>query len=562
MLLRLGYLSIRRRRITKFLAGADQTRRVQRDLLFSKIRRNAQSSFGQDHGFSKIQSVSDFRRQVPLTEYEYYRDYVERVKQGEVSAMFGPDTKLLMFALTSGTTDKAKYIPITQEFFDEYRHGWNMWGVQTYSDHLDLCMKRSLQVTSDWRQFYTEGGIPCGNISGLAAETAPLVSRPLFVLPRSLMRIADPASKQYMALRLSLHSRRMGMVVTANPSTLVELARLGDARRESLIRDLYNGDLASDIELPRAVRDSLRWRLSRRHRRRARELERIVERTGSLHPRDYWKMLSVVAVWTGGSVGAYLPRIKDYYGDVAFRDHGLSASEGRMTLPFRDGTSAGILDYVSHYFEFIPEEEHGHADATVLEAHELEEGQNYFIVLTTSSGLYRYDIQDLVRCVGFEQTTPVLEFLNKGAYFSSVTGEKLSEFQAVSAVKKGFADLKLPIETFTMAPSWGDPPGYVLLLESGVGGEKKLQLAQYIDSEMARLNCEYANRLETGRLRPLSVQEVPRGTWRAFRENRISRLGGSLEQYKHPCLVNDLQFIEKLDQRDSAAFAPSPPLFN
>ena len=66
----------------------------------------------------------------------------------------------------------------------------------------------------------------------------------------------------------------------------------------------------------------------------------------------------MLAIWLGGSVGAYLPRLKEYYGEPALRDHGLSASEGRMTIPMEDGTSAGILEFIHHFFEFIPEEEH------------------------------------------------------------------------------------------------------------------------------------------------------------------------------------------------------------
>ena len=97
---------------------------------------------------------------MPVTDYAYYRAYIERLKQGEITAMFGPQTKVLMLALTSGTTDKCKFVPITQEFFDEYRHGWNLWGVGTYRDHLDLVRKKTLKLGSNWRQFYTEGGHP------------------------------------------------------------------------------------------------------------------------------------------------------------------------------------------------------------------------------------------------------------------------------------------------------------------------------------------------------------------------------------------------------------------
>jgi hypothetical protein len=282
-------------------------------------------------------------------------------------------------------------------------------------------------------------------------------------------------------------------------------------------------------------------------------LEQIVARTGHLLPRDFWPGLSVLAVWTGGSVGAYLPRLNEYYGDVAFRDHGLSASEGRMTVPLRKETSAGMLDYSHSYFEFIPEDEHDKSDPTILEAHELQPGENYFILLTTSSGFYRYNIHDLVRCDGYQGEVPLLRFLNKGTCFSSVTGEKLSEFQVVTAVRRGCEKMGVPFETFTTSPVFGDPPGYVLMVEAGTWGNRASEIVRQIDEELALMNCEYADRLATGRLRGLQILELEPGTWTAFREKRIARTGGSLEQYKHPCLVNDLDFSDTVRQLQPAA---------
>jgi hypothetical protein len=203
-----AYLWLRNRHVKRFLAGAQDARRIQREVLFSKLRRNADSDFGREHGFSKIDSVQAFRRQIPITNYEYYRPYVERVKQGETRAMFGPGAKVLMFAMTSGTTDRSKFIPITQEFFDEYRRGWNLWGVRTYVDHKKLVNLKAMQLTSNWQQFHTDGGIPCGSISGLAAATAPLISRSMFVVPPALMHISDPAAKLYTTLRLTLPHER------------------------------------------------------------------------------------------------------------------------------------------------------------------------------------------------------------------------------------------------------------------------------------------------------------------------------------------------------------------
>ena len=119
----------------------------------------------------------------------------------------------------------------------------------------------------------------------------------------------------------------------------------------------------------------------------------------------------------------------------------------------------------------------------MLEAHELDEGRDYFILLTTSGGLYRYDIHDVVRCVGFEGQAPLLEFLNKGKSFSNLTGEKLSEHQVIRAVERSFRELGLAIDTFTLAPVMEDMPRYVLLVEPHVHQGRARELARARASE-------------------------------------------------------------------------------
>jgi hypothetical protein len=545
---RYAYLWVKQRVVDRYLADAVNCRKVQRERLFTKIRRNADTAFGRDHGFSEILSIKDFRQRVPVANYEYYRPYVERVKQGEIEAMFGSGTNVLMFSMTSGTTNKPKYIPITHHFYKEYRESWNLWGRGVFRDHVDLVLKKTLQFTSDWRQFYTSGGIPCGNISGLSAETRPRIAKPAFLLPVELNKVSGTANKQYVAYRLALPRTDIGMIGTANPLTLVNFARLAEEHRETLIRDLHDGTLSDHVEIPDAVRQSLSPSFRRRHPRRARELERIIERTGHFYPRDFWPNLSVLAIWTGGPVAAYLPRVREYYGDCVFRDHGLSASEGHMTTPFRDNTSAGVLDYNTHYFEFIPEDEYEHQERTVLEAHELEEGKNYYLLLSTSNGLYRYDIHDVVRCVGFEGACPVLDFLHKGAHFSSMTGEKLSEYQVVQAIQAAFQDLSLSIEHFTLAPVPGDPPHYVLLIDANIDSDMEAKLARQANQRLSEWNCEYEDRLASRRLEALVVQRVPEGTFDAYRERFVQREGASSEQYKHPFLTTKTDFLDQLVQ--------------
>jgi len=543
MILRYAYLAGLRLRLKQFRFDARRARVFQQRTLLAKIRRNERSDFGRDHGFSQIRTVDDFRRQLRVATYEDHQPYIERVLHGETTALFAPGTKILMFAMTSGTTGQPKRLPITEELFREYKSGWRMWGAGAFGDHMHLIMKKTLQLTSDWQQFRAPCGIPCGQISGLAATTRPRLSSHIFPLPAQLAQIHDPAARHYASLRFGLESDRVGMIITANPSTLLEFGQRMNREKEALIRDIHDGTLS--CEMPIELRQALARRILKRLPERARELERIVAAHGELLPKYSWPQLDVLAVWTGGSVNVYLPKLPALYGDVSIRDHGLSASEGRMTIPLADGTPAGLLDFYNHYFEFIPVEEHDSARPSILEGHELEVGKDYYILLTTSGGLYRYDIHDVVRCVGFEGEAPYVEFLNKGKNFCSLTGEKLSEHQVVRAVKSGFADLALPLETFAVAPVMEAHPRYVLLVESAAHRGRADELAHRTQVHLERFNEEYASKCSSGRLLPLTVSEVAPGTWQALRAHKIGERG-NLEEYKHNCLVNDLEYVARL----------------
>jgi hypothetical protein len=543
-----------RRQVRRFLADVQDCRAVQQQVLRELLALNATSQFARAHRFDQVRTAADFRRQVPVADYEYYRPHIEQVKAGNVGALLGERNPPLMFSMTSGTTAESKYIPVTRRFLADYRRGWRVWGIRAYDAHPALFVQDMVQLGSDYDQFRTPAGVPCGNISGLVAKIQSPLVKLMYTVPYVVSRIKLPEAKYYAALRLSLANRHVGILMTANPSTLVQLARLADQRKEDLIRDIHNGTLCPDLEIAPEIRRSLLPATRRGSRLRARELEGAVQRRGALLPADCWPGLSLLAVWLGGSAGAYVPALRKYYGDVPVRDHGLSASEGRMTIPFADGKTEGLLDVRSHYFEFIPEEEFDSQQPTVLEAHELSEGRSYYILLSTASGLCRYNIRDVVRCTGFEGTTPLLEFLNKGAHIASVTGEKLSEWQVVHALRNALADAQHEISHYTLTPQWGDPPGYRLMLQQDevVSPQTASEFARRADLELQALNMEYADRRRTGRLAAVAPVLVPAGSFGRFARHRQSKTGGSVEQYKHPCLVPDLKFLEGF-LRDFAA---------
>ena len=311
-----------------------------------------------------------------------------------------------------------------------------------------------------------------------------------------------------------------------------------------LIRDIHDGTLTG-AAISDAEADSLRPFLKNSPGRAA-ELEAVISACGELSPAHCWPHLECLAVWTGGSAGAYSQQLRQVFGNVAVRDHGLHASEGRMTIPFEDDTPRGVLDIESHFFEFIPVHEIDAADPVVLEAHELEVDAEYFILLTTSSGLYRYNIFDVVRCTGFCGTTPLLEFRHKGQHLSSIAGEKISESQVVESVGAACRQTGVSLKQFTLTPKWAEPPGYTLFLQTShlrtAESRDRDIFASAVDAALCQQNCEYSEKRATKRLAMIRCEVVSAESWSWFARNRIRTSGGSPEQYKHPCLLPDPQF--------------------
>jgi hypothetical protein len=545
-----------RRRLAAFELATHAPQKVQEDLLRRLLARQAGTDFGKDHRFDTIRTAADFRKNLPVAGYEYFDPYIKRVTQGDFNALLA-DRVVHMFALTSGSTATRKFIPVTAGYLADYKRGWNLWGLKVFRDHPEVRLRPIVQMSGDWQEFTTAAGIPCGSVTGLTATMQLRIIRWLYCVPPAVGKVKDPAAKYYVALRLSL-ARRPGMIIAANPSTLVNMARAGDLEKDALIRDLYDGTLSERFDVPGEVRDALRRRINKRHPQRARELEEIVRRTGTLYPKDYWPKDCIIGNWTGGSVGAYLRHFPKYYGNTPVRDVGLIASEGRMTIPLSDATPSGVLDVTTHYFEFIPEEEIDSPRPTVLAAHELKEGRTYFILPTTSYGLYRYNIYDVVRCTGFYNKTPLVEFLSKGAHFANITGEKLSEYQVTGAMTDTLRELNLNLTAYSVAPCWDEEePYYGVFVERSdlTGRSQGLDLLRGLEDRLLRVNIEYAAKRASRRLGPPRLALIPDNTWQHWDRQRLVRTGGTLEQYKHPCLIADPKFRDSVNVEEELQLA-------
>lgn len=541
-------------------------------LLAELIARNAVSDFGRKHGFDRIRTYADYTAAVPPHSYADIAPCIDRVRNGETDALFGPGQAILMFALTSGTTAQPKYIPVTQRVLDDWRAGWNIWGLKALLDHPGCMLRHIVQVTSPMRDHDAPSGVPCGAITGLLAATQKRLVRQYYTSPLAVAGIADPVAKYYTIMRLAI-PKDVSWLVTANPATLLLLARTADEHREQLIRDIHDGTLTDSLPVDDDIRGALRKRL-RPDPACAKRLEAAAHRHGHIYPRHYWNV-GFVAHWTGGSMGLYASQFPKYFGKVPARDIGLIASEGRMSVPLEDGTPSGVLAVTSQFFEFIPAGEYGSASPKFLRSHELHDGQEYFLVLTNASGLYRYDIGDRVRVTGWMDEAPLIEFLCRDAHTSSMAGEKLTEDQVVEAMATIRDPSGATIDQFVLAPRWaeGDKNGTGSIFaeeQSGLGSRPGVaptgssaeiepvpffwgpryrlyvevstmrhfdRLAERLDEALCKVSVEYDSKRKTLRLGPVELAELPAGFLAARDRKLREERSRTSEQFKHQYLL-------------------------
>ncbi|MCG8407330.1 MAG: GH3 auxin-responsive promoter family protein [Phycisphaerales bacterium] len=527
----------------RFLKAAETATATQDKLLAEMIAQGVDSDFGREHHFGRIRHAADFKANVPIRNYEDFAPYLDRVRRGDVSALFRPSEKILMFALTSGTTAEPKYIPITQHVLADSRRGWNVWGVKALLDHHGCFLRHIVQVTSPMNDHSAPSGVPCGAITGLLAATQKKVVLRYYTSPLAVSRIRDSRSKYYTIMRLAI-PRDVAWAVTANPATLMLLARTADDHREQMIRDIHDGTLWDEMAVDGDIRTALSSRLAP-DPICARRLEQIVSKNGAMYPKHYWN-LGYLAHWTGGTMGLYRSQFPLYFGDTPSRDIGLIASEGRMSIPVDDGTPAGILAVTSQFFEFIPAADYSlskREGVATLRSHEVVEGEEYFLVLTNRSGLYRYDMGDRVRVTGWVGQAPLIEFLSRDDHTASLTGEKLTEDQVVMAMSRVLRHTGTATDVdgtslinFVLAPRWEAVPRYRLYMESSVVRQID-KLPQRFDEALCRINVEYASKRESLRLEALELTELPDGRL-TERDRRLRRQRTrTAEQFKHQYLL-------------------------
>lgn len=473
-----------------------QAHAVQRQRLRAILERNAATEYGRRYGFVSIRDEREYRSRVPVVSYESLSSYVDRIAGGEQDVLVRGC--VTAFEETGGTTRGPKLVPYTEAGLEAFRRALLPWLDDLANAHPQIAAGRAYWAISPAARAprKTAGGIPIG-LPGEAAyfgeALAPQVLSTLAV-PPEVGAIADvDAWREATCLHL-LACDDLALISVWSPTFLSGLlAHIG--RCGERLSDLLAAESSAYRARPARIA-FLRERL----------------RHADSDPASIWPRLQVVSCWDQGSSVPYAKLLRERVGPVPVQGKGLLATEGVVSIPLQE-FSMPVLAVDSGYFEFVD-------DAGGCRAvDDVTPGDEYQVLMTTESGLYRYAIGDRVRVRGFAGEAPTLEFLGRGAYYSDLCGEKLTEQLALASIAP------LALRFAMLAPA--DEPGYLLFVDADeVAPEKSAALARSTESALSA-NPQYAYARTFGQLAPLGVRRCvrPLETWLAWGLGRGQRLG-------------------------------------
>jgi hypothetical protein len=260
---------------------------------------------------------------------------------------------------------------------------------------------------------------------------------------------------------------------------------------------------------------------------RARELEAIANKSGTLRPIDVWPNLRFVSSWSGSYLRRYAAVMEEAFCG-GFFPQASASSECCITMPVDADRVGNPLYLLSALFEFVPVESEVTARAETLQYHELEVDRSYEVILTTFGGLYRYAMCDTYRVIELLGEVPRLEYVGRRSV-SDLTGEKLAEQQVVDATREILPDHGLAAVNFTLcavqSEKVGERPRYVLVVECPRDwqDERSRVLAKALDDRFRSVNSRYALKRSFFDIDSVEVQPVGDGTFHRYRQLLVRR---------------------------------------
>jgi len=420
----------------------------------------------------------------PLTEYSTYAAALERSVQTGVSEL--TDEPVLFFAQSAGTSGPQKLFPLTRSFARQFQRTTGPFVHSLLRSFDGLLRHPVLYFAATAPSCFTPTGVPIGFISHFNYVTVPPLLQRQYCIPRAVL--ADAATFAHGAPLYALAQNLSGLLSVTPLSLSGLLGSLTGNWKEYLA--ILAGEKPMPVNLPRPAIEPARLAMLR-------DLD-----PATFSFKQIWPGLACVACWTSSVCQAQLRQIQSRLG-VPVADAIYSATEGWMNVPFGDGVrEGGPLHPGAHIVEFLKE-----GDAVkprnLIPPWELQPGSNYEVILTTAQGLVRYRLYDVVACTGMFARSPIISFRYKSGRSISLGLAVVSESELVSASLAAGFGLKAH---WRFGPS---AAGNGLSLYVPEDADVATNLLAAIDSEVRRMNVNYAQYTENGTIAPLSIERLP-----------------------------------------------------
>lgn len=481
-----------KRQAKKVRYWMDNAIELQQKTMKKLVAKASTTEFGKDHNFSSIKTYEDFKRNVPVNDYEGLKEYVEKVVDGESDVLW-PGLPLY-FCKTSGTTSGVKYIPISKEsmqhHIDAAKNALLMYMDETERAEFTEGKMIFLQGSPELDK---KGKVPFGRLSGIVAHYVP----------------------NY------LQKNRM-------PSWETNCIEDWEAKLEKIIDETIHEDMRLISGIPPWVQMYF---------------ERIEARTGK-EIKDVFPNFSLF-VQGGVNYKPYQPIFDKLVGKRVPTIEVYPASEG--FIAFQDSQSReGLLLNVNAgiFFEFIPADKFFDENPPRLSLKDVELGVNYVIILNTNAGLWGYNIGDTVEFVSIDPFRIVVTGRIK--HFISAFGEHVIGKEVEAAMIKAARQTEADVVEFTVAPQvdGGDQslPHHEWFVEFSKEPDSFEDFIRIIDEEMQKQNVYYQDLIKGNILRPAVLTHLKREAFVEYMKS-IGKLGG---QNKVPRLSNDRKIAEQL----------------
>jgi len=465
----------------------------QENIFKDLVKIGSKTIFGQEHGMSDVKSYDDFKKQIPVRDYEQFKKYIEQIKEGKHNVLWKGQP--IYFAKTSGTVSGVKYIPITKDSIDNHintaRNALLCYMSETGNS---LFANGKMIFLSGSPELERIGGVPTGRLSGIVNHHIPSYLR-----------------------------------TNQLPSYETNCIEDWETKLDKVVEETIKQDMTLISGIPPWVQMYF---------------DRLMQNSGK-QIKDLFPNFSVL-VHGGVNFEPYKSKLFESIGKKIDTIETFPASEGFFA--FQDSREAeGLLLNTDSgiFFEFIPANEILNENPTRLSLKDVKVGENYALIVSNNAGLWGYNIGDTVK---FVSTNPYrLVVTGRIKHFISAFGEHVIGEEVEYSLMKAAEEEGVHITEFTVAPMIEKTDGksfHEWFVEFENTPNDMRRFADKVDMNLRKKNIYYDDLINGHILQPLQIRPVKKNGFIDYMKS-VGKLGG---QNKVPRLSNDRQVAEQLEK--------------